>query len=133
MGNAKLKVKIIAESGILLEEEFEYVLIPGEAGDIGVLPQHVNLISTLRTGVVELRSDSSSREILVDGGFVNIHNNEVTILANEAADKDELVEAEIKQAEEDAKQKLAQDLPPEDLLRAEKQLRFAQLRRKSLK
>ena len=81
------------------------VVVPGTEGDFGVLPLHAPVVSTLRTGIIEVHNDSDQEKILVVGGFAEVNSEGLTILAEQAitlSDVDRAAyEAELKDLQED--------------------------------
>jgi len=82
------------------------VTLPGSEGDFGVLPGHTPVLSTLKSGVVEVKGveDALSR-LFVRGGFAEVNGDKVTVLAQEATVLAELnveeLDQNIKNTEED--------------------------------
>ncbi len=69
---AKLQVELVTAEGRVLSEEADFVLAPGIDGDLGVLPQHIALLTPLRTGEVTVRNDDAEHVLLVAGGFLEV-------------------------------------------------------------
>jgi F-type H+-transporting ATPase subunit epsilon len=77
-----LKLKIVTPERIVLEEEVDQVTIPTVEGEITVLPQHIALISALRSGDVVAKKNGEDIPMAVSGGFVEVKPDEVVILAD---------------------------------------------------
>jgi F-type H+-transporting ATPase subunit epsilon len=96
--------EIITPAKAYLSEPAELVIIPGAAGNFGVLPQHAPLLSSLRPGTIEIRERNLKvlRQIFVEGGFCEVTPQRCTVLAEEAIDIRELsrdqAEARLKRA-----------------------------------
>ena len=78
-------LEVVTPSAIILSEPVEMVVIPGSDGQIGALPRHSNVISTLDRGLVDIFNDNKiSSQIMIDGGIAEINETTVTILAERA-------------------------------------------------
>ena len=76
---------VITPSRVLLSDSAEMVVAPGGDGDFGVLPGHAPLLTTLRPGVLDVHlGDKVTVRIFVAGGFVEVSNSRLTVLAEEA-------------------------------------------------
>jgi F-type H+-transporting ATPase subunit epsilon len=70
---------------VLVSEPVEMVVVPGSDGQIGVLPRHSKVMSTLDRGVVDIYNDSKvTSRIMIDGGITEINETSVIILAERA-------------------------------------------------
>lgn len=86
--------ELVSPERILVSEEAKMVVVPGEAGDFGVLAQHAPLLSSLRPGVVKLTSASGdTRLIFVSGGFADVTPSICSVLAEEATPVEDLNKA----------------------------------------
>ncbi len=81
-----LKLEIVTPDRKVLSEEVEYVGAPGILGEFGVLPSHVPFLSALGVGNLHYKQDGKAHYVFVAGGFAEISNDQVTILA-EVAEK----------------------------------------------
>ena len=97
---------IVSPAEKLISEPATYAALPGSEGEFGVLPGHSALISTLKCGVVKVKTaNDNEQEIFIAGGFADVSAENVTILAEEAVpvaslDKTAL-ETDLKNLEED--------------------------------
>lgn len=86
--------ELVSPERILVSEQAQMVVVPGEAGDFGVLAQHAPLLSSLRPGVVKLTAASGeTRKIFVSGGFADVSPATCSVLAEEAVAVEELDKA----------------------------------------
>ncbi|MET0546750.1 MAG: F0F1 ATP synthase subunit epsilon [Caulobacterales bacterium] len=101
----KLTFSLVAPERELFHGEVDQVVVPGEEGDFGVLPNHAPLMSTVRPGAIRVLDGGSERKIFVYGGFADVTPDGLTILAEEAMDVGDInaakVAADLKDAEED--------------------------------
>ncbi len=86
----KIQLEIITPARRVLSEAVDAVTIPGENGEIGVLPGHTPLVSTLRTGVLSYTNGATNERLLVSGGFVEVGEDRVSVLADVAERADEI-------------------------------------------
>jgi F-type H+-transporting ATPase subunit epsilon len=77
---------IVTPAKPMLSQQAELVIIPGAAGDFGVMPGHAPLLSTLRPGTIEIRDRAMKilGQIFVEGGFAEVTPQRCTVLAEEA-------------------------------------------------
>ena len=111
-----LNLEIVTPEKRVVDEPVESVRIPTAKGEIGILPNHAPLISTLRAGILSYTKDGSTDEMVISGGFVEISTDKVSILADVAERSDE-VDKESAKIEREAAQKVlgAWDGSEEDL------------------
>ncbi len=74
-----LKLKIISPEKIIYDGEVESVKVPGTLGSFEILNDHAPIISSLGNGKVEYTAKGGSNSIDVEGGFVEVKKNEVSI------------------------------------------------------
>lgn len=128
----KLQFDLVSPERLLLSEEVDMVTLPGSEGDFGVLPGHAPVLSTLKSGVVEVKgvSDALSR-LFVRGGFAEVNGDKITVLAEEATVLAELNSEELDQSIRNTEEDVAAAKSDEDRERASaalehlKQLRAA--------
>lgn len=101
----KLNFELVSPEKLLMSTEVDMVVVPGVEGDFGVLINHAPVVSTLRTGILEVHNGEAASQLLVRGGFAEVNPEGLTVLAEEAtplADVDRAVlEAQLKDANED--------------------------------
>jgi F-type H+-transporting ATPase subunit epsilon len=100
------KFELVSPERLLMSEQVEHVVVPGTAGDFGVLAGHAPVVSTLRPGVLTvMKGGSESTRIFVRGGFAEVDPESLTILAQQAVNVADLdsaaIAGQIKDAEED--------------------------------
>ncbi|MBL4601826.1 MAG: F0F1 ATP synthase subunit epsilon [Emcibacteraceae bacterium] len=101
----KLHFELVSPAKLLKSEDVDMVVVPGTEGDFGVLPLHAPVVSTLRTGIIEVHNESGIEKLIVVGGFAEVNAEGLTILAEIAKPLSEVdrtaYEAELKDLEED--------------------------------
>ncbi len=98
--------ELVSPEALVMADDVDMVVVPGEAGDFGVLPGHSPTVSTVRPGVVHVFKDSAvSARVFVAGGFAEVTTERCTVLTEEAVAVDDIdkaaVEAEIRDLGED--------------------------------
>ena len=78
-------LEIVTPSMVLISEPVEMVVLPGSDGNIGALPRHSQVMSSLDRGIVDIFNDNKIvSRIMIDGGIAEINETSVTILAERA-------------------------------------------------
>ncbi|EKQ90014.1 ATP synthase F1, epsilon subunit [Leptospira borgpetersenii str. UI 09149] len=97
MSAHKLNVSVISPERILYKGEVDSLVVPGSEGFFGILPNHAPLVATLGIGVLEIRKGEKLKNISVEGGFIEVKDNTVSILTDHGALKEDIdIEAEKK-------------------------------------
>ena len=101
----KLHFELVSPAKLLKSADVDMVVVPGTEGDFGVLPAHAPVVSTLRTGVIEVHDGDEPEKLLVVGGFAEVNAAVLTILAELATPLNEVdkagYEEELKNLSED--------------------------------
>jgi F-type H+-transporting ATPase subunit epsilon len=124
-------VSLVTPEGAAFEGEVEMLVVPGAAGDIGVLARHAPLVAMLRAGStrVYLRRDGEVREFATGAGFFKVEQDRALALVDDAVDAKEIDEARARAQLEDAQRELERVEAGEsdaDRWRLEQQLRHAE-------
>ena len=102
-----LLVEIVTPERLLLSQQADMVLLPGAAGQMGVMAHHVPLLTTLAEGEIVLTLDGEDIEVLaVSGGLAEVRPDKVTILADTAERGEEIDEVRAEAARQQAEQAL---------------------------
>lgn len=101
-----LKFELVSPEKLLMSADVQQVVVPGTEGDFGVLVNHAPVLSTMRSGVIDItEADGKNQRIFVRGGFAEVNPQGLTVLAEQAISMDDLdgerLGQEIKNAEED--------------------------------
>jgi len=126
-----IRCEIASQDRLVFEGDADIVVLPGAAGEMGVLPHHTPLLTTLKMGVIKVRLGGKEEIVTVTGGLAEIQPQLVTILADAAENIDEIDIARAEAARERAKKLLEEGPPAEDLdryLAIEAALRRSNLR-----
>ena len=93
-----LHVTIVTAQQTVFDGEAEEVIAPGSEGQLGILPRHAPLLTTLATGELRIRERGVDEGLFVSGGFLEVNNNVVTILADDAERAMDIDEAHAQEA-----------------------------------
>ena len=109
---ATLQVDVVSAEESIFSGEATFVVLPGEAGELGIYPRHIPLITRIRPGSVRIQKPDGTEELVfVAGGILEVQPKVVTVLADTAvrgADLDEAKATEALRRAEEARAK-AQD------------------------
>jgi F-type H+-transporting ATPase subunit epsilon len=127
-----LSVEIItAEEIVQTEENIDVLIVPGSEGQLAILPRHAPLMTTLGYGELIFRRGANETSFAIGGGFLEVHSNKVTILADVAENADEIDAERAEEARNRAEERLQNthtDQTSADLARAQASLQRALLR-----
>lgn len=122
---ATFKIKVVTYEEKVLEQEAEFALVRTTEGNMGILPNHSPFIAGLSTGEMKVRLDGKEDKYFISEGLLEISNNVVTIIANEAIPSDKLDIERAKREVEELKAKLAKLQEDKDILLTQKNLHKA--------
>jgi len=124
-----LKLDIVtAERQVLSVDGLDIVVAPGSEGELGILPRHAPLITILEHGALRARKGTEELIIAVSGGFLEVRNDVVTVLADTAEQAEEIDVERAEQARRRAEDLLRVRPPELNVNLAQAQLRRALLR-----
>src|SRR5437868_2888622 len=119
----KIQLEVVTPERRVLAEPVDSATVPGLGGELGILPGHTPLISQLQTGVLSYTRGGETRRLLVSGGFVEVNEDRVSVLADMAEFPEEVDAARARQERDDAERRLAAFTgSPEELAEARTQL-----------
>jgi len=103
-----IKVDVVSAEESIFEGEAEFVALPGEAGELGIYPQHTPLITRIRPGAVRIKVAGQAEEefVFVAGGILEVQPNRVTVLADTAIRGHDLDEAKAEESRKRAEEML---------------------------
>ncbi len=103
-----INLEIVTPEKKVIDEAVDAVSVPTAKGEIGILPNHAPLISTLRSGILSYTNKGTTESMVVSGGFVEVSTDKVSILADIAESKDE-IDIDVAKTEREEAQKLLGD------------------------
>jgi len=86
----KIELEVVTPERRVLSEPVEMVTVPGLGGELGILPGHTPLISQLQTGVLSYLQGGKTFQLHVSGGFVEVRDDHVAVLADVAERPEEI-------------------------------------------
>jgi len=110
-----LKLEIVTPEGTVYSEDVEMVTLPGIAGQMGIYPQHVPLISQMVPGEMIVRKDGRDSFVATGEGLIEVTANRVAILTDLAVRADRIDEAKAEEARRRAEARLHEKLSAEEL------------------
>lgn len=119
-----IRVEVVSAEESIFSGDAEFVVLPGEVGELGVYPNHTPLITRIKAGAVRIRVPGENRDelIFVAGGILEIQPNLVTVLADTAIRGNDLDEARANEARRAAEEALTNAKSKMDLARAHSEL-----------
>ena len=109
----KLSLEVVTPFRTVLNEDVDSVTLPGIEGELGILPEHVPLLTTLDTGIMSyVNSSGNTQAIAVHWGYAQVDGNNVRVLAELAETADEIDLPRAQEAEKKAKELLQSGDPP---------------------
>ena len=131
MAAATLHVDVVSAEEAIYSGEAEFVVLPGEAGELGIYPRHIPLITRIKPGTVEITPAGGGEKqfIFVAGGILEVQPKVITVLADTAIRGADLDEAKANEALQKAKDAMAkaQDKAEIATLQAEFAMMAAQI------
>jgi F-type H+-transporting ATPase subunit epsilon len=125
-----IRCEIVSQDRMVWEGDADIVVVPGEDGEMGILPNHAPLLSTLKFGILKVRTKGEEELFTVAGGVVEVQPDLITVLADSAENVGEIDIARAEEARKRA-ENLLKEGPPADTdayLRIEAALRRSNLR-----
>lgn len=125
-----IRCEIVSQDRTVFQGEVDMVVLPGAAGEMGILPHHAPVLAMLKYGVIKIRKDGKEELFAVAGGLAEVQPDIVTILADAAENVKDIDITRAQAAKKRAEDALT-NLKPEDhdaYLRMEAALRRSNLR-----
>jgi F-type H+-transporting ATPase subunit epsilon len=119
-----IHVDVVSAEESIYSGEAEFVVLPGVMGELGVYPKHTPLITQIKPGEVRIKVPGQAEEqiVFVQGGYLEIQPDVVTVLSDTAIRAKDLDEAKALQAKQAAEQAMQNKASKEDVARAEGEL-----------
>ncbi|OGO17357.1 MAG: ATP synthase F1 subunit epsilon [Chloroflexi bacterium RBG_16_48_8] len=125
-----IQCQIVTQDKLLFEGPADIVIAPGAEGEMGILPNHSPLLTTLDFGVLRVKYEGVEQAFVIAGGFLEVRPDVVTVLADVGERVDEIDEARARAARERAEELLKKGPPADkdEFLAIESALRRSKLR-----
>ncbi|MCL4354096.1 ATP synthase F1 subunit epsilon [Patescibacteria group bacterium] len=123
----KLHLEVITPEKIVYKEEVDEVIIPTENGQIAILPNHVGLVTRVTPGEMIVKSGKNEHLMAITGGFLEVVDNKVSILAEYAIRAEDVEVAKAQEAQKRAENKIKEKATEHDFRVAEAELQKALL------
>lgn len=125
-----IRCEIVSQDRMVFEGDADIVVLPGVEGEMGILPNHAPLLTTLNLGILKVRYQGVEQFFTIAGGIAEIQPDIITVLANAAENVNEIDIARAEASRRRAEELLAKGLPPDTdtFLAMEAALRRSNLR-----
>lgn len=124
MSTIQVDVVSAAEAEVF-SGQAEFVSLPGESGELGILPGHTPLITRIKPGAVRIQNGQNEELVFVAGGILEVQPNKITVLADTAIRGNDLDEARALEAKARAEENLKDNASDVDYARAQAELSVA--------
>lgn len=130
-----IRCEIVSQDRMVFEGDADIVVLPGSEGEMGILPHHSPLLTTLKFGYIKVRTKDREEVFTVAGGVAEVQPDLVTILADAAENVEEIDISRAEDARRRAEEYLAQGTPQDtdSYLKLEAALRRSNLRLDAVK
>ena len=118
----KIILSIVTPDKQLVVEEVDQVNAPGSEGDLGILYDHAPILTNLRSGQLSYEKDGETISLVVSGGYLEVTDNRVTVLAETGEFLHEIDRERAERAHADAEKLLLTDLSEEEFIETQKKL-----------
>lgn len=117
-----LVLEIITPEKIVFKDDVDEVIVPTTNGEIAILPNHINLLTTIAPGALIAKKGSDSYPIAITGGFIEVNNNKVSILADYAIRAQDIEVARAEEAKKRAEKVMQEKASEKDFKIAQGEL-----------
>lgn len=125
-----LHLEVVTAERLVYTDDVDMVVAPGAEGFLGILPRHAPLMSVLNIGELRIKKGAEETELAIGGGFLEVLNDRVTVLADSAERADEIDIARAEEAHQRAQRVLSERRDTESANALEATMRRAQVRLK---
>ena len=122
-----MHVSVVSAEEAIFDGDAEFVVLPGQSGELGIFPMHAPLITRIRPGAVRIKVPGRTDEefVFVAGGLLEVQPDEVTVLAETAIRGHDLDEASANEARKQAEETLRNRGDKIDYAKAQSELAIA--------
>ena len=123
-----LELEVVTPERLAFKDQVDFVVLPAEGGETGILPNHAPLLAQLAVGELRIHKGPDTQLFAVSGGFAQVQDNQVKVFAETAEMEKEINVERARMAAEKAKKDVTQAATSVDLALAQAALRRALLR-----
>ena len=109
-----IRCEIVSQDRTVFQDDVDIVVLPGAAGEMGILPNHAPVLTTLKYGIIKIRRKGKEELFAVAGGVAEVQPAIVTILADAAENIEDIDIVRAKAAKKRAEDALANLSPESD-------------------
>jgi F-type H+-transporting ATPase subunit epsilon len=119
----KLTVDILTPQSQIFSGEADEVLVPTVKGELGILPNHVSLLTQILPGELQVKNGGKVQSIAIMGGYMEVNANKVNILGDYAVRAEDIETSKVEQAKAKAERMKSEKLSQEEMAQLETELR----------
>ena len=117
-----IHIDVVSAEELIFSGEAEFVVLPGEMGELGIYPRHLPLITRIKPGAVRIKTANTEEYVFVAGGILDVQPHVVTVLADTAIRANDLDEAKAEEAKKQAENALLNQNSKIDYARAQAEI-----------
>lgn len=106
-----IRCEIVSQDRMVYQGDADIVVLPGTDGEMGILPNHAPLLTTLKIGIIKVRAHGREEIFTVAGGVAEVQPDIVTVLADAAENVEEIDVKRAEAARKRAEESLAKSIP----------------------
>ena len=114
-----MRLDIVTPEKLAFSDEIDSVVVPGGEGELGILPSHAPIVSTLAPGELRYRKGGQETSLAIGTGIVEVSHDRVSVLTDMALGAEEVDESAVERAIEAAKKAMTEKLLPEETAAAQ--------------
>lgn len=119
----KLTVNVLTPQAKVFSGEADEVLVPSVNGELGILPNHVSLLTQIMPGELQIITGAKTQSIAIMGGYLEVNKNEVNVLGDYAVRAEDIEVAKVEQAKAKAEKAKKEKVSQQDMATIEADLR----------
>ena len=127
---SSIRLDIVSAERVVYSEDVDVVVAPGVEGQLGILPHHAPLMTTLQAGELLVRKGGEEFSLVISGGFLEVRPDRIIVLADAAERAEEIDIARAEEAKRRAEEQLSHRAPEADAAQVEAALRRSLIRLK---
>lgn len=116
-------LEIITPEKIIFKDRVNELIVPTTTGEVGIMPNHVPLLTQISSGELVIKQGQKEHSLAISGGFMEVTQNQTTILADYAVRSEDIEIAKAQEAQKRAQKAMEEKVSERDFAEAEAQLR----------